>query len=132
MRNRAKCRLCGDILESFHEFDRVDCKCDEIGISGGNIRPDVFYKNKENFIRVYDNEEVPIIEIKKGDPMPEKRSEPPQKSDEEIIGGMSNEDLLFSLERQIEYAKNEQPTENVMVFQFWMTVNLIYQILKAK
>ncbi len=35
-KNRAKCKLCGDILESKHRHDFVSCKCGEIFIDGGN------------------------------------------------------------------------------------------------
>lgn len=63
MRNRAKCKLCGDILESFHEFDYQTCKCNEISISGGLIRYECAAKDFSNFLRVDDegNEIVPTI-----------------------------------------------------------------------
>lgn len=35
IRNRAKCRLCGDIIESKHRHDLVACKCGAIFIDGG-------------------------------------------------------------------------------------------------
>lgn len=62
MRNRAKCRKCESIIESFHEGDYISCNCNEISVSGG-------YKNYcsaldwSNFIRVDDlgNEIVPKI-----------------------------------------------------------------------
>jgi hypothetical protein len=34
-RNVAKCRLCGDIIESRHRHDFVRCKCGEIFVDGG-------------------------------------------------------------------------------------------------
>ena len=33
--NKAKCRLCGDIIESKHRHDYVECKCGEISVDGG-------------------------------------------------------------------------------------------------
>jgi hypothetical protein len=36
MRNRAKCKLCQSIIESFHSTDYVACKCGEIYVDGGN------------------------------------------------------------------------------------------------
>ena len=36
MRNRAKCKLCSSVIESYHRYDEVSCKCGEINISGGN------------------------------------------------------------------------------------------------
>lgn len=35
MRNRAKCKLCEDIIESKHLHDYVTCKCGEIAVDGG-------------------------------------------------------------------------------------------------
>lgn len=34
-KNRAKCRLCNKIIESFHELDFVECSCKHISVSGG-------------------------------------------------------------------------------------------------
>lgn len=33
--NRAKCKLCGDIITSTHRHDFVRCKCGEIFVDGG-------------------------------------------------------------------------------------------------
>jgi len=63
MRNRAKCRLCGSIIESFHYYDHIECKCGEISITGG---PDTFKTaskdpSYKNFIRVDDeNNEIAV------------------------------------------------------------------------
>jgi len=35
LRNMAKCRLCGDIIESKHRHDFVRCKCGSIFVDGG-------------------------------------------------------------------------------------------------
>ena len=35
IRNAAKCRLCGDIVESKHRHDFRSCKCGEIFVDGG-------------------------------------------------------------------------------------------------
>lgn len=55
MRNRAKCKLCGDILESFHQHDYVTCSCDEISIDGGQYMFKCGAKDFRNFLRVDDN-----------------------------------------------------------------------------
>ena len=36
IRNRAKCRLCGDVIESKSVHDFVPCKCGEIFVDGGH------------------------------------------------------------------------------------------------
>lgn len=54
MRNRAKCKLCGDIIESFHRNDYVSCSCQEISIDGGQHLFRCAAKSFENFLRVDD------------------------------------------------------------------------------
>jgi hypothetical protein len=52
MRNRAKCKLCGDILESFVDGDLVQCNCREIAIDGGLQFLKTWAKDYANFLRV--------------------------------------------------------------------------------
>ena len=33
--NKAKCKLCGDIVESKYRHDYVKCSCGEISVDGG-------------------------------------------------------------------------------------------------
>lgn len=54
MRNRAKCRLCKDIIESFHRQDFVECSCGEISIDGGRDTFKCGAKDWKNFLRVDD------------------------------------------------------------------------------
>ena len=35
IRNRARCKLCNDIVESTHVHDFKQCKCGEIFVDGG-------------------------------------------------------------------------------------------------
>src|SRR5580692_543260 len=66
MRNSAKCRLCLDVLESFHQFDLVACKCGEISITGGNHGFGTSAKNYANFIRLDDeNREIEVKFVEK-------------------------------------------------------------------
>lgn len=64
MKNRAKCKLCSNIIESFHATDYVSCKCDEISVSGGD-RMECAAKNWDNFLRVDDQGNEIIIKVKK-------------------------------------------------------------------
>lgn len=64
MRNRAKCKLCGDILESFHRHDYISCVCGEIAIDGGLDYFKASAKDWNNFLRIDDEDkEVPISVI---------------------------------------------------------------------
>lgn len=77
MRNRAKCALCKETLESFHETDYVACKCGEISITGGAMRFMSSAKDYSNFLRLDDDDnEIPVKVIEKGDPIPEEASKP--------------------------------------------------------
>ena len=53
MRNRAKCKLCNSVIESFHQGDYVDCKCGEISVSGGAAMY-CAAKSWDHFVRVDD------------------------------------------------------------------------------
>ena len=53
MRNRAKCKLCNSIIESFHSTDLVLCKCGEIEVDGGDALR-CRAKDWNNFLRVDD------------------------------------------------------------------------------
>jgi hypothetical protein len=36
IRNRARCKKCGDVIESKYRHDFVSCKCNAIFVDGGN------------------------------------------------------------------------------------------------
>lgn len=62
MRNRAKCKLCKDCLESFHQLDYVECGCGEIAIDGGEYEFKSYAKNWENFLRLDENDkEIEVV-----------------------------------------------------------------------
>lgn len=63
MRNRAKCRKCSDIIESFHATDYVSCKCGAIAVSGGAAMR-VAYDDIQSLLRVDDEgNEIVVKEI---------------------------------------------------------------------
>lgn len=54
MKNRAKCKKCNSIIESFHRTDYQTCVCNEISVYGG---PDLMQCGAvewSNFVRVDD------------------------------------------------------------------------------
>lgn len=62
MKNRAKCKLCSSIIESFHSTDVVSCKCGEISVDGGDAL--YCYANDwKNFLRVDDNGNEIIVKV---------------------------------------------------------------------
>lgn len=61
MRNRAKCKLCNSIIESFHRHDYVTCTCGEISVDGGRDYFRASAKEWTNFIRIDDfDKEIPV------------------------------------------------------------------------
>lgn len=65
MRNRAKCKLCNSIIESFHSYDFVQCTCGEIFVDAGDgLRCGA--KDWVNFLRVDDEGKETPITVKEG------------------------------------------------------------------
>lgn len=71
MKNRAKCKLCGDIIESIHRHDMISCRCGEISIDGGNDYHRAIFNNKENFVSIDDEGNEIIPTFRKGEPTAE-------------------------------------------------------------
>lgn len=99
MRNRAKCKKCLSIIESFHQHDYVTCQCKEIAISGGLHRLDTYANDWSNFLRVDDHGYEMSIQVK----------DPPITEDQDIKDCVDNtltqsnlitrRDLIKELER---------------------------------
>lgn len=103
MKNRAKCKLCQAMIESFHRWDFVTCKCGEISIDGG---PDCYRslaKDWANFLRVDDEgNEIEITVREKDEIQKEVPKEKPTKKE-----------LLGTLEEMVK-TFNELPQEAMM------------------
>lgn len=79
MRNRAKCKLCGDIIESFHLHDYVSCKCGEISIDGGLDYLKATANDYANFLRVDDEGNEITVQYKE-EPTDEKADKKEQQN----------------------------------------------------
>jgi hypothetical protein len=90
MKNRAKCKLCESIIESFHDTDYVICKCGHITVSGGQ-KMECSAIDWANFLRVDDQGNVIIVHVKERDVKPLDNGSKPSK-----------EDLLKMLDEMIE------------------------------
>lgn len=88
MKNRAKCKKCKSIIESFHSTDYVVCSCGEIAVDGGDSMR-CFSNSWDNFVRVDDegNEIVPEI-IDDFIPVEERRSKPSKKELLEMLDSL--------------------------------------------
>lgn len=129
MRNRAKCKKCKSLLESFHEFDYVECECKEISISGGNVRFECYARDFSNFLRVDDLGMEIRVKIKD------------EKICEEVLESVENmekekpkrEELLEMLSNLIENMETLPPqamSANVTHYDMWSALKIIEAILK--
>lgn len=84
MRNRAKCRLCNQVIESTHRHDMIYCSCGEIAIDGGPEYQRCVAKDWKNFIHV-DDEGNERIESISHDPPELEPTQPRRVTREELI-----------------------------------------------
>jgi len=129
MRNKAKCKLCKEILESFHRYDYVACKCGEISISGGKDKLECSAKNWENFLRIdEEGNEIPI-QVKNG------KESKDNANLEENSQKMTRKEMIEMLEAMVKNIENlpqkamEGPINHYDLYSFMV---LILAILKHK
>lgn len=117
MRNRAKCNLCLDVLESFHTFDKVECSCGEISISGGMDHFECGYKNIENFIRIDDRDKEVIVREGGIEGVEEQL---PIEFTLEMIRQCANED------------KDRDPRRLVTSYDLYCLVEALYHVIRER
>ena len=84
MQNKAKCKLCESIIQSYHATDYVECSCGQISVSGG----DAMYcaaKDFRNFLRVDDLGNVIVPKIVSDDDEPKEK---PIESALDVLKGL--------------------------------------------
>jgi len=57
MRNRARCRRCGDVIESLHRHDFVACGCHAIFVDGGQDYHRAGFMHPDDFERIGEDDE---------------------------------------------------------------------------
>lgn len=101
MKNRAKCKKCHSIIESFHSTDYVLCKCGEIAIDGGEALL-CYAIDFSNFLRV-DDEGREIIVSLKGSNVKQLYTESKMPTKQELLSHLK--DMIDTYERLPEMAK---------------------------
>lgn len=128
MRNRAKCALCDNIIESFHQTDYVECSCGSIAIDGGDYKFEVFAHDFHNLIRLDDDGNE--IMIKVIDEMPSDTN-----VSEEIPSKLTRGDMVDMLEEMCK-GYNNLPSkalyEPVNHVDFLSALMLLVSIFKAE
>lgn len=106
MRNRAKCKVCNDVIESFHSTDLRLCKCGEISVDGGNALK-CAARSWDNFLRVDDQNNEIVITIKDPEVIDDEvQANPPTK--EELIKHL--DDYISGFDNLPQSAKNSYVT----------------------
>jgi hypothetical protein len=126
MRNRAKCKLCQEILESFLLNDYIECKCGEIAIAGGNQKFITYARDFANFLRIDDdNKEIPITFTDYA--MPEKSISSAEK--------LSRADLLEMLDEMgkgIERLPQHAMMQPITHADHYALILILLQIMRAE
>lgn len=129
MKNRAKCKLCSDVLESFHAYDYVTCKCGEISISGGSDKLECSAKNWENFLRVDENDNEIIVKFKDGKGSKEEAipdENPPKMTRKEMI------EMLEASIKNIENLPKAAMMQPITHYDLYTFMILVLAIFKNK
>jgi hypothetical protein len=124
MRNRAKCKLCGDIIESMHSTDLQACKCGQIYVDGGDALSCGSY-DWNNFLRVDDegNEIIVTVQKKENNSAIEKFHKPNQK---ELL------DMLDEMRKNIENLPQHAMLSPITHADFCSLLILLSSIFRAE
>ncbi len=125
MRNRAKCKKCNSIIQSFTLYDYVSCSCGEIAISGGDNALECYANDWKNFIRIEDNgneKEIKVIDNHESIDSEEQTNTPSKKEMMEMLDHM-----IKNIERLPQNALTEPVTHSDLL----SALLLISEILRS-
>jgi len=129
MRNRAKCKLCNSIIESFHSGDHVTCKCGEISVHGGQ---GLYCASKDwnNFTRVDDNGHEIVIRVLEKDDV----SNPNIELTEYVVKPNKKEliDMLDEMVKSIDSLPPGAMTAPITHYDLSSALLLLLAIFKAE
>ena len=123
MKNRAKCKLCNTIIESFHSTDYAMCKCGEISVDGGEAQR-CYANDFANFLRVDDQGNEIVVTVIETATEAELLTKKPNKK--ELL------DMLDEMVKNIENLPQNALTLPITHYDLWSALALISQILKTK
>lgn len=124
MRNRAKCKKCNSVIESFHATDYVICNCGEIGVDGGEAMR-CTAKDWSNFVRLDEQDnEIVVKVIDKTDKANEIDVEPGKQSKQDIIDMIVQ--MRLGIERLPQHAL-EQPITHYDLMSLLLLLEAIFK-----
>jgi len=124
MRNRAKCKICADIIESLHETDLQFCQCGLIFVDGGD-KLKCGAKNWDHFARIDDAGRE--VEIKVVDDNPKKR---PEIKEVDPLSKEQKLDMLLNMIKNIEDLPATALYQPVTQYDLYSSLSLVYSLLK--
>lgn len=124
MKNRAKCKLCQSILESFHRDDYITCTCGEIAIHGGTNHYGVTYRNHNNFLRIDDEGNEIVVTVQENDDVKQIYNES-KPSREDLIRML--DEISNNIEAFPSYAKQNPVTQ----YDLQSLISLLCLIFKS-
>jgi hypothetical protein len=127
MKNRAKCKLCQSVIESFHKFDLVSCKCGEISISGGLDAYEAAAMNWNNFLRIDDQNNEIVVKVEGNHPLIKIQEIPSTKPNRKELLSMLDE-MIKSIENLPDHAKYS----SVNQYDLYSFMLLMSSILKSE
>ncbi len=124
MRNRAKCYLCKDIIESKAVNDRVICSCGEISVDGGLESYLCSANNFGNFLRVDDEGNEIIVKVQY-DVMKSNKYNVKKPGKKELI------EMLDEMIKKIEDLPPQAMSVSITHYDFYSSLLLLSSILKS-
>lgn len=103
MKNRAKCKQCETIIESFHATHLVFCNCGKIGVDGGDAMKCIA-ENWDDFIRVDDEGNEVIVQVAENTTDVKPLYNPSKPSKEELLEIL--DEMIKSYENLPDHAMN--------------------------
>lgn len=129
MKNRAKCKLCNSIIESFFQGDTVFCKCGEIAVIDGPAMR-MYPIGSLNFLRVDDEGNEIVVKYKSDEEIKENA-----QSTEESPEKLSKNKILEELKAIINTYENLPQHAMISPINHYDLLNcmlLIYAILREE
>jgi hypothetical protein len=113
------------IIESFHTYDYVSCKCGEISISGGNDKLECSAKDWVNFLRVDENGNEIIVKVKDSTETAEAK-----EPDQPVISRADKINMLETMVKNIESLPTAAMSQSINHYDMYSFMLLIVSILK--
>lgn len=123
MRNRAKCKLCKDIIESFHTHDHQVCHCGHIEVSGGDALK-CYAKDFHNFIRVDDEGNEILVTVKEKD-VAQTLNQDAGPTKKQLLS------MLADMVESIEKLPSDALRSPITHYDYWSLLLLLSDIFRA-